>query len=105
MQRSDERTWLHPFQPGRLILGLAMAGVALAYGGDAAGWWDTEWFAAIPIVVLGLILASIAGMITYGVRRRRGARAEREVGAGGPGRPGGPGRSGGTLAGGRQERP
>nr|WP_093614080.1 hypothetical protein [Streptomyces indicus] len=51
-----------------------MGGVALAYGGDAAGWWDTAWFAAIPIVVLGLFLASVAGIITYGVRRRRGAR-------------------------------
>ncbi|WP_307813759.1 hypothetical protein [Streptomyces sp. N35] len=75
MQRSDERRrWLHPFQPGRLVTGLTMGGVALAYGGDAAGWWDTEWFAVIPIVVLGLFLASVAGIIAYAVRRRRGAR-------------------------------
>ncbi|MBC9717271.1 hypothetical protein H9Y04_32565 [Streptomyces sp. TRM66268-LWL] len=51
-----------------------MGGVALAYGGDAAGWWDAAWFAAIPIVVLGLFLASVAGIIAYAVRRRRGAR-------------------------------
>ncbi len=75
MRRSDDRRrWLHPFQPGRMVLGLAMGGVALAYGGEAAGWWDTEWYAAIPIVVLGLFLASVAGIIAYAVRRRRGAR-------------------------------
>ncbi|WP_415952434.1 hypothetical protein [Streptomyces sp. KLOTTS4A1] len=107
MRRSDERTWLHPFRPGRLILGLAMGAVALAYGGEVAGWWETEWFAAIPIVVLGLFLASVAGTITYLVGHRRGARGGggRDGAAGhGPeagGRAGAAGAEAGGRAGGR----
>ncbi|MFI6344543.1 hypothetical protein [Streptomyces sp. NPDC050560] len=60
----------HEFQPGRLVAGLFLIGVALAYAGDAAGWWDTLWFAALPTVIGGLCLAAVVGMVTGAIRHR-----------------------------------
>ncbi|MFF3616807.1 hypothetical protein [Streptomyces sp. NPDC002580] len=72
----------HEFQPGKLVTGLFLVAGGIAYAGDAGGWWDTEWFAIIPIVVGGLCLAGLVASVTHAVRRsradrgRRGARSE-----------------------------
>ncbi|GHJ35033.1 hypothetical protein [Streptomyces sp. TS71-3] len=60
---------LHEFQPGKLVVGVALTGAAVAFGGDARGLWDVPWFAMAPIVVGGLCLAAVAGTISYAIRR------------------------------------
>ncbi|MER6269132.1 hypothetical protein ACFY0B_23990 [Streptomyces sp. NPDC001797] len=62
----------HEFQPGRLVIGVFLAAAGVAYAGDAGGWWDTEWFAVIPVTVAGLFLAGVAAALTRAIRRRRG---------------------------------
>ena len=65
----------HEFQPGRLILGVFLTAAGIAYAGDAGGWWDTEWFAVVPVMVTGLFLAGVAAALTRAIHRRR-RRAE-----------------------------
>ncbi|MFF4303828.1 hypothetical protein [Streptomyces sp. NPDC001601] len=62
----------HEFQPGRLVIGVFLAAAGVGYAGDAGGWWDTEWFAVIPVTVAGLFLAGVAAALTRAIRRRRG---------------------------------
>jgi peptidoglycan/LPS O-acetylase OafA/YrhL len=62
----------HEFQPGRLVVGVFLTAAGVAYAGDAGGWWDTEWFAVIPVTVAGLFLAGVAAALTRAIRRRRG---------------------------------
>ncbi|MER6530828.1 hypothetical protein [Streptomyces sp. NPDC001508] len=61
----------HEFQPGRLIAGVFLTATAVAYAGDAGGLWDTPWFAAIPLTVVGLSLAGAAAVLTRALRGRR----------------------------------
>ncbi|MEU4165759.1 hypothetical protein AB0F46_02585 [Streptomyces sp. NPDC026665] len=61
----------HEFQPGKLVVGLFLTAGGVAYAGDAGGWWDTEWFAIIPVVVIGLCLAGAVASVNHAVRRRR----------------------------------
>lgn len=61
----------HEFQPGKLVAGLFLAAAGVLYAGDAGGLWVTEWFAAIPLVVAGLVLAGVAAGINGAIRRRR----------------------------------
>ncbi|MFJ3774390.1 hypothetical protein ACIPX0_22100 [Streptomyces sp. NPDC090075] len=61
----------HEFQPGRLIVGVFLTAAGIAYAGDAGGWWDTEWFAVIPVMVVGLFLAGVTAALTRAIRRRR----------------------------------
>ncbi|MEU6535067.1 hypothetical protein [Streptomyces sp. NPDC047000] len=61
----------HEFQPGRLTAGVFVTATGVAYLGDAAGAWPTQWFAAIPILVAGLFLAALAGITARSIRRRR----------------------------------
>lgn len=65
----------HEFQPGKLIAGLAFAAAGTVYAGDAAGAWDTPWFAIVPLVLSGLCLAGIAAAVARGIRRRSGAKS------------------------------
>jgi hypothetical protein len=69
----------HEFQPGKLVVGLFLTAGGVAYAGDARGWWDTEWFAIIPVVVVGLCLAGAVASVTHGIRRRRANRGPRGV--------------------------
>ncbi|MER6080349.1 hypothetical protein [Streptomyces sp. NPDC001833] len=62
----------HEFQPGRLVVGVFLTAAGVAYAGDAGGWWDTEWFAVIPVTVVGLFLAGVTAALTRAIRRRRG---------------------------------
>lgn len=70
----------HEFQPGKLVAGIVLLGVGIAYAGDASGGWETPWFLALPAVCGGLLLAAIAAATGYGVRRRarRAASSENE---------------------------
>ncbi|MFD7013819.1 hypothetical protein [Streptomyces sp. NPDC059928] len=61
----------HDFRPGRLVAGLALITTAILFMGDAAGRWHTPPPLVIPLVCGGLGLASLAGWIDYGVRKRR----------------------------------
>ncbi|MFF8288284.1 hypothetical protein ACF068_03485 [Streptomyces sp. NPDC016309] len=74
----------HGFRPGRLVLGLTALGIAALYGGDVAGAWDTPWFAALPLLAGGLVLAGVAGWVGYRARRRRAARAASSDSSGAP---------------------
>ncbi|MER5792442.1 hypothetical protein [Streptomyces sp. NPDC001980] len=62
----------HEFQPGRLVIGVFLTAAGIAYAGDAGGWWDTEWFAVIPVTVAGLVLAGVTAALARAIRRRRG---------------------------------
>ncbi|MER5519161.1 hypothetical protein [Streptomyces sp. NPDC002763] len=61
----------HEFQPGRLIVGVFLTAAGIAYAGDAGGLWTTEWFAVIPVMVVGLFLAGVTAALTRTIRRRR----------------------------------
>ncbi|MGW7239227.1 hypothetical protein [Streptomyces sp. NPDC054804] len=63
----------HEFQPGRLIVGVFLTATGVAYAGDAGGLWTTEWFAVIPLMVVGLFLAGVTAALTRAIRRRRRA--------------------------------
>ncbi|MER5523931.1 hypothetical protein ABT075_04850 [Streptomyces sp. NPDC002677] len=63
----------HEFQPGRLIVGVFLTAAGIAYAGDAGGLWTTEWFAVIPVMVVGLFLAGLTAALTRAIRRRRRA--------------------------------
>ncbi|MGW4563648.1 hypothetical protein ACWEN3_14945 [Streptomyces sp. NPDC004561] len=65
----------HEFQPGRLVAGLFLTATGALYAGDAAGAWETPWFAVVPLVVGGLCLAGVTAAVTRGIRGR--SRAER----------------------------
>ncbi len=62
----------HEFQPGRLVAGTFLTIVGVVYAGDAGGAWETPWFAAIPVLVVGLCLAGTVAAVTKAIRRRRG---------------------------------
>ncbi|MET8133329.1 MULTISPECIES: hypothetical protein [unclassified Streptomyces] len=69
----------HEFQPGKLVAGLFLTAGGVAYAGDAGGLWDTEWFAIIPVVVVGLCLAGAAASVNHAIRKRRTDRGPRGV--------------------------
>ncbi|MCT9081657.1 hypothetical protein [Streptomyces fulvoviolaceus] len=62
----------HEFQPGKLVAGFFVALAGVIYAGDAGGAWETPWFVVIPVVTGGLCLAGAVGLLTRGIRRRRG---------------------------------
>ncbi|WBO64333.1 hypothetical protein [Streptomyces camelliae] len=63
----------HEFQPGRLVAGLFLTAAGGVYAGDARGLWETPWFAIVPLVVGGLLLAGVTGSVARAIRRRGGA--------------------------------
>lgn len=71
----------HEFHPGRLIAGVTGLVVATVYGGDAAGAWDTPWYAAVPLLLCGLVPAAVA---TRAGRRRHAAGVAPADDAGAP---------------------
>ncbi|MET7286083.1 hypothetical protein [Streptomyces sp. NPDC005573] len=92
----------HEVQPGRLVGGLFLAATGVIFAGDASGWWETPWFAVIPLVVGGLCLAGVAaaGARSLRGRGRRGAKTAEGLSPG-PDRP----RAAGSPDGPWQERP
>ncbi|MGW2641446.1 hypothetical protein [Streptomyces sp. NPDC001348] len=62
----------HEFEPGKLVAGFFLTVAGVMYAGAAGGAWDTPWFAGIPVVVAGLLLAGAVSALTRAVRRRRG---------------------------------
>ncbi|WP_262699137.1 MULTISPECIES: hypothetical protein [Streptomyces] len=62
----------HPFEPGKLVAGLVILGVAAAYGMDAAGEWDVRPEIALPALLCGLCVAALTSALTYAFRRRSG---------------------------------
>ncbi len=62
----------HPFEPGKLVAGLVILGVAAAYGMDAAGEWDVRPEIALPALLCGLCVAALISALTYALRRRSG---------------------------------
>ncbi|WP_329118453.1 hypothetical protein [Streptomyces sp. NBC_01465] len=75
MPHSDYRgEYRHEFRPGKLLAGLVLIGVSIAYLGDAGGAWNTPSEAAGPAVVAGLLVAGAVNWVAYRVRRRRTAR-------------------------------
>ncbi|MER6384338.1 hypothetical protein [Streptomyces sp. NPDC001250] len=63
----------HEFQPGRLVAGLCLIATGVVFAGDAGGWWETPWFAVVPLIVGGLCLAGATATVARGIRRRGGA--------------------------------
>ncbi|MEV6128278.1 hypothetical protein AB0M05_15820 [Streptomyces violaceusniger] len=60
----------HAFEPGKLVAGLVILGVAAAYGMDAAGEWDVRPEIVLPALLGGLCVAALTSALTYAVRRR-----------------------------------
>ncbi|MDN3296720.1 hypothetical protein QWM81_22260 [Streptomyces ficellus] len=67
-----------------MVAGASGLAVAALYGGDAAGAWHTPWYAVIPLLSSGLVLAGLASWIGYRARRRRDARAASRDSTGAP---------------------
>jgi hypothetical protein len=61
----------HEFQPGRRVAGAFLTAAGAVFVGDAAGAWETPWFAVIPLVVGGLFLAGAVGLLARAARRHR----------------------------------
>ncbi|MCF3961133.1 hypothetical protein [Streptomyces fuscigenes] len=66
----------HEVKPGRLIVGLVAVAIGALYAGNAAGAWHTEWFAALPLLFGGLVLAALVGFAAHKARRRRRPRSD-----------------------------
>ncbi|WUT40300.1 hypothetical protein OID54_23150 [Streptomyces sp. NBC_00690] len=54
-----------------MLAGLTALTLTLLYAGDAAGSWHVPWFIVFPVITGGLSLAGMAGLVHYGLRRRR----------------------------------
>ncbi|MFJ4696770.1 MULTISPECIES: hypothetical protein [unclassified Streptomyces] len=64
------------FRPARLVLGLAFLLAAGLYLAGLAGADDIPWWTVLPLAAGALVLASVAGLLGYGVRRARRRRAD-----------------------------
>ncbi|QGV82624.1 hypothetical protein EIZ62_12585 [Streptomyces ficellus] len=65
-------------------MGLTGLGIAALYAGDATRAWDTPWYAGLPVLCAGLVLAGAAGWIGHRARRRRADRAASSDSSGAP---------------------
>ncbi|WP_399928478.1 hypothetical protein [Streptomyces kanamyceticus] len=63
----------HELHPGKLVAGLSLLAVAVVYVGDAGGAWEAPWFVALPLVMVGLLVAGVAAAI-HGIRPHGAAR-------------------------------
>lgn len=64
----------HEFHPGKLVAGLSLLAVAVVYAGDAGGIWETPWFVALPMVMVGLLIAGVVAAV-HGIRPRSSGRS------------------------------
>lgn len=69
----------HPVEPGKLVAGLVVLGVATVYGLDAAGEWDVRSLVPLMVLVGGLCGAGLVSALTYVARRKRERGAERSA--------------------------
>lgn len=65
----------HRFEPARLVLGLLLLGAGLVCVLDVAGGWDVHTGLLLALVPAALVIGAVAGMTTYGVRRRLARRS------------------------------
>ncbi|MFG2522723.1 hypothetical protein [Streptomyces sp. NPDC048527] len=63
----------HEFRPGKLVAGLFLTAAGALSLGDALGGWELPWFAVLPVVTAGLVLAGVVGTARYAIHRRRRA--------------------------------
>ncbi|WP_055546725.1 hypothetical protein [Streptomyces sp. NBRC 110028] len=61
----------HPMEPGKLVAGLVVLGVAAVYGLDAAGERDVRSLVPLIVLVCGLCAAGVVSTLTYAARRKR----------------------------------
>lgn len=61
----------HGFEPGSLVMGLVLLGVAAVFLVDAAGGWDHSRRTTVGLVAGGLAFAAVASVVTRLVRRGR----------------------------------
>ncbi|GGY92493.1 hypothetical protein [Streptomyces poonensis] len=66
----------HDVQPGKLVAGFFLLLTAVIYAGDAGDAWDTPWFVAIPVIIVGLFLAGVTAFLTQAIRHRRTSPAQ-----------------------------
>jgi hypothetical protein len=66
----------HPAEPGKLVAGLVVLGVATVYGLDAAGEWDVRPLVPLMVLVGGLCAAGLVSALTYLSRRKRARGTE-----------------------------
>lgn len=66
----------HPAEPGKLVAGLVVLGVAAVYGLDAAGEWDVRSLVPLIVLVGGLCGAGLVSALTHLSRRRRARGTE-----------------------------
>lgn len=66
----------HPVEPGKLVAGLVVLGVATVYGLDAAGEWDVRSLVPLMVLVGGLCVAGVVSALTYLARRKRARGTE-----------------------------
>src|SRR5436190_8999057 len=68
----------HRFEPARLLLGVVLMGIAVAYVMDALGEWEVPTGVLLALVPLALLMAAFTLLMTY-VARRWLARRRKEV--------------------------
>jgi hypothetical protein len=66
----------HPFEPSRLLLGLAMLAVAATCLMDAAGVWEVPFWVPLAALPASLLLAGCTALVTFRARRREARRRE-----------------------------
>ncbi|KAF4409922.1 MULTISPECIES: hypothetical protein [Streptomyces] len=73
----------HPFEPAKLLAGLVLLAAGVLAGLDALGVLRAPAVLLLAAVVCGVCCSAAVGALTYGVRRRRARRRERELSAAG----------------------
>ncbi|WP_070020151.1 hypothetical protein [Streptomyces nanshensis] len=74
----------HRFEPARLLLGLLLTGVALAYAMDALGRWRIPTPLLLAAIPAALLAAACTALVTFAVRsavRRHRAGRPRDLDA------------------------
>jgi len=59
----------HAFEPARLLLGLALLGIAPVHVMAATGRWDVPPHVLLPLLPAALLLAGVTGAATHFARR------------------------------------
>ncbi len=69
----------HAFEPARLLLGLALLGLAPAYVMTAVGRWDVPPAVLLPLLPAALVAAGVTAAVTRSVRYAVGRARERRA--------------------------